>query len=111
MRPGRARHAVKDLVDFDESFHLGLARLAGNEELGRILESIQARIRFVRWIDMEDRRQVTYGEHASIAEAILARDAERARTLITRHVERRAEQISAVVREGYSRIYIPAKSA
>jgi len=111
VRPGKARHEVKDLVDFDETFHLGLAQLSGNMELGRMLESIQARIRFVRWIDMENRRQVTFGEHLAIVDAILERNVGKVTALITSHVERRAEQIATVVREGYSRIYIPQLTA
>jgi DNA-binding GntR family transcriptional regulator len=111
VRPGKARHEVKDLVDFDERFHLGLAQLSGNGELQRMLESIHARIRFVRWIDMEDRRQVTFGEHMAIVDAIAEKDAAKAQALIARHVERRVEQITSVVREGYSRIYIPQKMA
>lgn len=111
VRPGKAQHEVEDLVHSDEAFHLSIARLSGNDELVRILESIQERIRFVRWIDMENRRQTTFGEHLAIVDAIHERDAARALGLIGVHVERRAEQITAVVREGYSRIYIPQISA
>jgi DNA-binding GntR family transcriptional regulator len=111
VRPGKAQHNVEDLVQFDETFHLGIAQLTGNDELIRILRSIQERIRFVRWIDMENRRQTTFGEHMEIIEAIKKRSKKKALVLIEGHVERRAEQITAVVREGYSRIYIPRKSA
>jgi len=111
VRPGKACHDVEDLVQFDETFHLGIAELSGNDELVRILRSIQERIRFVRWIDMEDRRQTTFGEHMDIVEAIRERRKRKAVSFIEGHVERRAEQISAVVREGYSRIYIPQHSA
>lgn len=111
VRPGKRQHEVRALVESDERFHVAIARLAANDELVRILENINARIRFVRWIDMEYRRQMTYGEHQAIVEAIGARDADAALALVTGHVERRAEQISTVVREGYSRIYIPQVSA
>jgi DNA-binding GntR family transcriptional regulator len=111
VRPGKAQHEVEELVQSDEAFHLGIARLSGNDELARILASIQERIRFVRWIDMEDRRQTTFGEHLAIIDAVHGRDTNRALALIGTHVERRAEQITAVVREGYSRIYIPQISA
>ena len=60
---------------------------------------------------MEYRRQMTYGEHQAIVEAIGEGDAAKAVGLMAGHVERRAEQISTVVREGYSRIYIPQVSA
>lgn len=111
LRPGKARHEVKDLVDFDERFHIAIARLSQNAELARVLESINARIRFVRWIDMEDRRLVTFGEHLALADAILERDEAKANGLISNHLDRRAEQIAACVREGSSRIYLPQISA
>ena len=111
VRPGKRQHEVKDLVEFDERFHLAIARLSDNDELVRVLENINARIRFVRWIDMEDRRQMTYGEHHAIVEAIGEGDADEAVGLMAGHVERRAEQISTVVREGYSRIYVTQISA
>ena len=107
LRPGTADHATKDLVAFDEVFHEGIARLSRNDELCRVLASINARIRFVRWIDMENRRHVTFGEHVMIADALVARDAARADRVMSEHLDRRAEEIVAVVREGYSRIYLP----
>ena len=41
------------LLELDEAFHLTLARYSRNEEFVRALESVNARIHFVRWIDME----------------------------------------------------------
>jgi DNA-binding GntR family transcriptional regulator len=107
LRPGTAQHAAKDLVAFDEAFHDEIARLSQNDELCRVLQSINARIRFVRWIDMENRRHVTFGEHVMIADALVERDAEQACKVMSEHLHRRAEEIVAVVREGYSRIYLP----
>jgi DNA-binding GntR family transcriptional regulator len=111
VRPGKAQYEVEALVHSDEALHSGIARLSGNDELTRILGNIQEKIRFVRWIDMENRRQTTFGEHLAIVDAIYERDTVKALRLIGAHVERRSEQITAVVREGYSRIYIPQISA
>lgn len=110
VRPSGAAHKTEALVTSDEAFHLRLAEMAGNAELTRMLASIQERIRFVRWIDMDRRRETTFGEHLAIVDAIESRDAATAARLIEAHVGRRAEQITAVVREGYSRIYIPESS-
>ena len=41
------------LLELDEAFHLMLARYSRNEEFVRALESVNARIHFVRWIDMQ----------------------------------------------------------
>lgn len=41
------------LLELDEAFHLTLARYSRNDEFVRALESVNARIHFVRWIDMQ----------------------------------------------------------
>ena len=45
------------LLELDEAFHLTLARYSRNDEFVRALESVNARIHFVRWIDMQNGRQ------------------------------------------------------
>ena len=105
--PGADGRSIEDLVGLDERFHLGLAELAGNRELVRLLDNNNARIRFVRWIDMEDRRTTTQGEHRKILDAIAQRDGEAASAAIRRHISRRGEEITASVKEGYSRLYVP----
>jgi DNA-binding GntR family transcriptional regulator len=98
--------SVDALVDFDEHFHEGLVRLSGNGEMLRSLQQIDARIRFVRWIDMRGRRDVTQGEHRAILDCIKARDPARGCALMETHVQRRLEQIVERVRESYARIYV-----
>ncbi|MFC3059975.1 GntR family transcriptional regulator [Paenirhodobacter populi] len=96
-----------ELVQLDETFHLMLAGLSGNEALVDTLRRINARIRFVRWVAMEnDRRRQTQAEHAQILEAVAARDGARAYELLHAHIECRREQITAAIREGYAMIYM-----
>ena len=98
---------ITDLVVLDESFHEQLMALSGNEEMLRVLRNLNDRIRFVRWIDMENgRRSATQDEHLAIIDAVAARDAARAVALLDGHIERRLDQIVAVIREGYARIYM-----
>jgi DNA-binding GntR family transcriptional regulator len=98
---------ITDLVAFDESFHEKLMTLSGNSEMLRVLRNLNARIRFVRWIDMENgRRNTTQREHLAIIEAIAARDGDGAIALLNGHIECRLDQIVAVIREGYARIYM-----
>jgi DNA-binding GntR family transcriptional regulator len=98
---------IGDLVELDESFHEQLMGLSGNGEMLRVLRNLNARIRFVRWIDMENgRRNATQDEHLAIIDAVSARDAPGAVALLNRHNERRLDQIVAVIREGYARIYM-----
>lgn len=102
-----AKSAI-DLVGLDETFHELIASMSGNNEIPRVLRNINARIQFVRWIDVGRRgRTVTQAEHMEIARSLKRRDAERCVTLLTRHIERRLEEITAAIREGFGRIYMP----
>lgn len=48
--------SAEALVELDEAYHLRLVRMARNPELERILTNVNARIRYVRWIDMSEGR-------------------------------------------------------
>ncbi|MGV3549417.1 GntR family transcriptional regulator [Rhizobium sp.] len=98
--------SVADLVELDESFHEQIMALTGNHEMLGVLKNVNARIRFVRWIDMENKRATTQGEHIAIIEAIAQRDGAKATALLSSHIEKRIDQISAAIREGYARIYM-----
>ena len=107
---GRAmpeRTPVTDLVGLDEEFHEQVSVLSRNGEVLRVLKNINARIRFCRWIDMENgRRSKTPSEHAEILAAIKARNPERCTQATNQHISRRLDQIVEVIREGYARIYM-----
>ncbi len=96
-----------ELVALDEEFHMRIAALAGNQELIRLLDNINGRIRFVRWIDMEARRPYTQSEHAEIVAALADRDPDAAAHVMARHIARRREEIVAAVKEGFARLYVP----
>ena len=98
--------AIDALVGFDEAFHEGLVGLTGNAEMLSSLRQIDARIRFVRWIDMRGRRDGTQGEHRDILHAVAARDVDRGCAMMEAHVRRRMDQIVDAVREGYAQIYL-----
>ncbi len=102
-----AGKSVEDLVEDDERFHIAVAGLAGNGELVKRLGKINERIRFVRWIDMDDRLPYTRGEHEALVAALAKRDAEACVTVLSSHIGKRLDQIVAVVRRGISRLYVP----
>ncbi|MEM7173359.1 MAG: GntR family transcriptional regulator [Pseudomonadota bacterium] len=104
--PEAALRSVAELVDLDEKFHLAIAQFSRNAELVRILLSINDRIRFIRWIDMEERRVTTQGEHLAILDAVAAQAADQASAIMRRHIEKRSEEIVAAVKEGYARLYV-----
>ncbi|WP_419897620.1 GntR family transcriptional regulator [Roseomonas sp. USHLN139] len=94
------------LLALDEQFHERLAQLSDNEEMLRSLRSLNERVRFIRWIDMrKGRRPTTQQEHLQIVRHLRARDAEAAARLMTRHITRRLEEISEMIRAGFAEIY------
>src|SRR5690606_35381895 len=99
--------SASDLVYLDEQFHERLAEMSGNAEIVRVLSNINARIQFVRWIDMDRRgRTATQAEHMEIMQGLKLRDTDRCVAAVTRHIERRLEEIATAIREGFSRIYM-----
>jgi DNA-binding GntR family transcriptional regulator len=95
-----------ELVKLDEHFHESLAALTGNQALVTQLAKVNLKIRFIRWIDMEERRRFTQSEHRAILESVSKGDGDAAATIMRRHILNRREDIVKAVREGYSRIYL-----
>lgn len=94
------------LVAMDERFHICLAQLGKNDEFVRALQNVNARIRYVRWIDMRNgRRPYTEAEHKQIVAALRARDESALVNLLEAHIARRQDQIMDVIKLGYSEIY------
>ncbi|WP_267213994.1 GntR family transcriptional regulator [Chelatococcus asaccharovorans] len=98
---------VNDLVALDEAFHERMAALSGNAEMQHTLRAINARIRFIRWVNMEHgRRTQTQSEHSAILDAVAARNPELARTMLQAHIDGRLDEITRAIREGYAMIYM-----
>ena len=95
------------LVARDEEFHLKLAALSGNPERVRLLENINARIHFVRRVNLESaqRRKASFAEHEAVMLCLLQGDGEGAADLLRRHLTLSAEQAASTIREGLARIY------
>ncbi|CAJ95114.1 Transcriptional regulator, GntR-family [Cupriavidus necator] len=102
-----ANTPIPQLVELDEGFHLRIAAMAGNAELKRMLVSLNERIRFIRWIDMENiGRDSTQSEHAEIVHALQAHDWEKGEKCLTSHIALRREQIVEAIAKGLTRIYL-----
>jgi DNA-binding GntR family transcriptional regulator len=99
------------LIELDEGFHIRLVRLSGNFELERILENLNARIRFIRQIDMNVRRSVTPDAHRRILAAVFDRDHEKAIFELRDHISRRREDANLSVQQAFSKLYVPASSS
>ena len=98
---------IETLVARDEEFHLRLAALSGNRERVRLLENINARIHFVRRINLEtpERLKESFAEHAAILERLLEGDGDGAAEVIRSHLALSAEEAAVTIREGLARIY------
>ncbi|CAG9242135.1 GntR family transcriptional regulator [Paraburkholderia caribensis] len=96
---------ASEFVKRDEEFHLRLVALSGNNEIVRALYNINARIHFVRWIDVEQRGQSTHTEHMQLLDLLDARDSDGARRLLESHISRRMEEITNVVQASVVRLY------
>jgi len=102
---------ASSLLALDEQFHERVALLTRNEEMVRALKSINARIHYFRWIDMQNgRRRHTQQEHMRIVKALKKRDVPTATSLIGGHISRRLDRIVDVIRMGFAEIYMRDRS-
>ncbi|CAN5290202.1 GntR family transcriptional regulator [soil metagenome] len=105
--PAPGDRTIAELVELDETFHERLMLMSGNAEMTRILRNINARIRFVRWIDMErcDRR-LSQKDHRDILLGLKARDPQACIPVLARHIDKRYDEISSALKEGFAQIYM-----
>lgn len=86
--------STTELIAQDEQFHERLVGLAGNAEMSRVLGNINARIQFVRWIDVgQPGRRATHHGHKAIVAALKTRDVDACAALLTKHIGRRQDEI------------------
>ena len=98
-----------ELVELDETFHERLMAMSDNAEMLRVLRNVNARIRFVRWIDMDSiNRSNTQAEHRAVLHALKGRDEGTCVYVLERHIDRRLDTITSAIKEGYAQIYMPA---
>jgi DNA-binding GntR family transcriptional regulator len=111
--PEPGERSSVELVELDEFFHERLMTMSDNAEMLRVLRNVNARIRFVRWIDMDRiNRANTQAEHRAVLHALKGRDEGTCVYVLERHIDRRLDTITSAIKEGYAQIYMPsAKSA
>lgn len=104
---GERSSDLDHLVTLDEDFHLALAGLADNPIRQDFLRNINARIRFVRRLNLEtdQRRGSTLDEHARLLDHIAARETDSALSLMESHLNRSADEVRLQVQNAIARIY------
>jgi DNA-binding GntR family transcriptional regulator len=106
-----ARHIdkipIETLVKADEDFHLALAALSGSDQRVELLTHINARIRFVRLMNIESptRRTKSFGEHEAIIKKLLAGDAAGAVDILRKHLSLSAAEVTESIKRGLPKIY------
>ncbi|MFJ8198166.1 GntR family transcriptional regulator [Streptomyces sp. NPDC096152] len=83
--------AAGDLIGYVEAdlrFHLGLLALAGNGHLVEVVSDLRRRSRLYGLTSLAEqgRLRASAEEHLDLLDALLARDEEAARTVLTRHL-------------------------
>jgi DNA-binding GntR family transcriptional regulator len=110
--PDPGERTAVELVELDEAFHERLMAMSNNAEMLRVLRNVNARIRFVRWIDMDRlNRSNTQAEHRAAVLAVKARDEEACISVLEKHIDRRLDQITSAIKEGYAHIYMASARA
>ena len=101
------------LLRMDERFHVGLAELAGNDEISHQLDTLNGRIRFVRTMDLASLARArrdgpgSLSAHRNIVVALARRDEAAAAQAMRSHIERRRDQANAAVRDAFATLYMP----
>lgn len=110
IEPDYSRSAsAQQIVRLDETFHLQVAALSKNAELVRVLENINERVRYVRWISMRKKRDITHAAHQDILSAIVQRDSVTAIAKMRAHIEKSTDEANETVRAAFSQIYVPGE--
>jgi DNA-binding GntR family transcriptional regulator len=105
--PDSGSRSTEELVRLDEAFHERLLGMSGNAEMLRVLDNVNARIRFVRWIDMRrGDRPRTQREHREVLVRLRERDEAACVAILEKHIDRRLDQITSALKEGYAQIYM-----
>lgn len=103
---GYQNNPPDEILIKDEQFHLLIAKLSGNPELVTQLAAINARIRFIRRIQIErthDPRQVS--SHSEIVAAAVRRDAERGMALLRDHIEMSVSATQDALKDALLKVY------
>ncbi|TVR08248.1 MAG: GntR family transcriptional regulator [Salinarimonadaceae bacterium] len=101
--------STDEMVELDEIFHERLIALSGNQEMIHFLRGINARIQFIRFLDFDGAdRPKTQAEHQLVLEMLRRRDVVECVKVLERHIDRRLDQITEVVRKGIAELYLKA---
>ncbi|MDO9712656.1 GntR family transcriptional regulator [Paracraurococcus lichenis] len=108
-RPTQDNGKSLEALRHDEEFHLRIARMTHNAEFVRLLEGINSRIHFVRWIDMRRHEKLDMAAHIRFAQLLRKRDIAACLTDSSLVIRRRYNEIVDVIRTGIAEIYMTSE--
>ena len=96
--------SMGEMIELDEEFHFRLMALSRNSEMARVLANVNDRIRFFRYVYVEERRNLTpqKDEHFHILEALKSRNSDLAAEHVRNHISKRQDQITAAMTDDFS---------
>jgi DNA-binding GntR family transcriptional regulator len=105
-----ARRDPDRILELDEAFHLHLMALAGNQELTRQMTAINARIRFVRRIQIGrgPRHASMIGDHDELVDALRKRAVLRGQKVLSAHISMSIEDATDVMKEAVFKVFVGA---
>lgn len=100
-----------EIIELDEAFHVRLAECARNPEVVRQLLSINARIRFIRRVQIEKgpQHRSLVGDHSRIVQALARRDPETGTEVLRNHISLTFAEAQSVLKEAL-KVYAPSAS-
>lgn len=110
IEPDYFNHPPATILAEDEAFHLLIAELSGNPELLHQLSVINARIRFLRRIQIEHltHEDAQINAHTAIVEAAKNRDIERGVVLLHEHIDMTVAHTQQAIKDALLKAYLPS---
>lgn len=107
------RNDADEILTLDEGFHLQVAEAAGNPEIVRQLTNLNARIRFVRRIQIEQVRERSgmIADHTRIVQALALRDRVRGRDILQAHISLTISDAKTILKEALLKAFVPAAAS
>lgn len=100
-----------DILVEDEGFHLLIAELSGNPEIVNQLQAINARIRFIRRIQIEHstHNNDLVDAHSKIVDAAVRRATNEGVDLLRKHIELTVSSTQLALKDALLRVYSPGE--
>lgn len=100
---------MEELASLDEEFHDRLIALSGNKQMRNSLRKVNDHIRYVRGMDIGDRRVEILMQYKEIVGSFRERNTEKGMRLMGEHIGLRLDQITEKVERCYGRIHMNSR--